>query len=128
MIIIPSKTNGRPHSDSISQVFGLDGLSKDVHLAFGSIGRAFIGHCKRCPTDYTVLAQPGIMTIHSWHDLGSHRTPFSQQWTVHIRTDQNVFSGGPLVHHHPGTIRDMYLEGSVDGGAGGDGSVVNFSD
>lgn len=114
MIIMPSEPQINRQR---SQILGLDGLSKDVHFAFASFGREFTGHCKRCPTDYTVLAHPGMVTIYSWHDLGSHRSPYSQQWTVHIRTRHNRFFDGPLVHHHPGTIRDRYLEGSVDGRA-----------
>lgn len=117
MMIMASKAYGRRAGSGLSRVFGLDGLSKDVHLAFASFGETFFGHCKRCPTDYAVLAHPGILTIYSWHDLGSYRSPFSQQWTVHIRTSQNEFCDGPLVHHHPGTIRDTYLEGSVGGRA-----------
>lgn len=115
MAIMPSTVmNGRRPNDRATKVFALDGLSKDVHLACSTYGRAFSGYCERCPTDYTVFANAGIITAYSWHDLGSYGTPFSQRWTVHIETDQNIYCNGPVVHHHAGTVREMYLGASTD--------------
>lgn len=109
---------GNPNNkQKLRQWLDLDGLSRDIYLAFANYGKTFAGYCKRCPTDYTVLAHPGIITIYSWHDLGSYSNPSDQQWTVHINTRENHYKVGPVVYHHSGTVRAMYnLEGSVERG------------
>lgn len=107
MVIMRSFKSAK--STKASQMFGLEGLSNDFHRAVASLGQEFTGHCRRCPTDYTVIAHRGIVTICSWHDLGSYGSPLSEQWTSHIRSDQNGLCKGPHLHHNPGTIRGMYV-------------------
>lgn len=109
-------TRELPH-DMILRIFGPVGLLVHVRLTLaGNFGRTLTGHCPHCPTDYIVLAHPGIVTICSWHDLGSYGNPFSEQWTVHTRNSQNEYSSGLIVHHHPGSVRDMYLRDLPMGG------------
>lgn len=121
MIIMPSDWRPFGHRADLdlilSQRLGLDGLSRDVNLAFDDFGMPFSGYCKRCPTDYIVVANPGVVTIYSWHDLGSYTTPFDPQWTLHIRSRGKCFQPWPypdVAHHQPGRIRDMYFEGSIN--------------
>lgn len=111
MVILPFKV---PRDTKSSRAAVLGCFSNDVHLAVASLGQEVTGHCRRCPTDYTVVAQPGIVTICTWHDLGPYGSPLSKQWTIHIPSGQNRLFQRLCLHHNPGTIRDMYFKGLVD--------------
>ncbi|TDZ19314.1 hypothetical protein Cob_v007639 [Colletotrichum orbiculare MAFF 240422] len=108
MMIWPSRNT---RSNSLTRDLGLEGLSDAVHLAFDRPGQEITGHCNRCPTDYTVVAAPGLLTIRAWHDLGPYTSLPDERWTVHIRSHDNQPSEGPAVHHNPGTVRDAYVKG-----------------
>ncbi|KAF6809882.1 f-box domain containing protein [Colletotrichum musicola] len=108
MKIWPSRRN---RSNRASRALGLEGLSDSVHLAFDRPGQEISGHCDRCPTDYTVVAAPGVLTIRAWHDLGPYTSPRDIRWKVHVPSYGNRPSRGPAVQHNLGSVREMYVEG-----------------
>lgn len=111
MRILASRTNRPYTNDKVLQALGLKGLMEDVYLAFSRLGHEISGHCTRCPTDYTVVVTPSIITIYTWHDLGSYTSPLHKEWTIHLRSNGNTPSKGPVVYHIPGSIQQMYVKG-----------------
>ncbi|KAF6833943.1 hypothetical protein CPLU01_05238 [Colletotrichum plurivorum] len=83
-------------------------FTQEVRLALKSPGREFDGHCSRCTTDYSILVGPARVTISAWHDFGSYKSPEDESWTVHIESNANKFTKGPIVYHEPGSVRRLY--------------------
>lgn len=107
MVIWPSR---RTRSTRVSRALGL-GFSDSVHLAFDRPGQEIAGCCDRCPTDYTVVAAPGVLAICVWHDLGPYTSPLDKRWRVHVLSYDNGPLRGLAVQHNLGSVRDMYIEG-----------------
>lgn len=83
-----------------------------VILAFSAAmrGQEVTGHCERCPTDYALKVETGMVTIRAWYDFGSEKSPIDKEWTVHVGVERsNIESGGLVVPHAPGSVRKMYV-------------------
>lgn len=100
------------HKQRLRHLGALDTITKDltksVNLALESPGKTFDGHCSRCPTDFSVLAGLNRITISSWHDFGTYKSPEDDSWNVHVESHKNRFSTGPVVHHEPGSVQKLY--------------------
>ncbi|KAK1641390.1 hypothetical protein BDP81DRAFT_390653 [Colletotrichum phormii] len=112
------------HDNDVNVNDGSRSQTRDVRVYFGTMyvpggclvavdghGYETIGHCERCVMDYTILASFGVVTVHSWHDLGAYGSPESEEWMVHVMMSGNTYSRGPTVYHELGSVRKMYLEG-----------------
>ncbi|KAH9231366.1 hypothetical protein K456DRAFT_38952 [Colletotrichum gloeosporioides 23] len=95
-------------NDDIHDWFsGPKNFSNDVRTALSQFYNEITGHCPRCPTDYAITAGPNGMRIQAWKDFGSYKSPKDESWTVHVWSQQNSRTKGPIMHHDPGSIRKL---------------------
>ncbi|CAI0651965.1 unnamed protein product [Colletotrichum noveboracense] len=100
-------------NDDIHDWFsGPKNFSNDVRTALSQFYNEITGHCPRCPTDYAITAGPNGMRIQAWKDFGSYKSPKDESWTVHVWSQQNSRTKGPIMHHDPGSIRKLYVTGT----------------
>lgn len=89
-------------------------LDKSIALAMRNPGKAIHGHCKWCPTDYSVILSElnGRLIFGAWHDLGGYGSVLNPYWSSQVRLQDRHR------HHHqptpqsdrlPGGYRDAYL-------------------
>ncbi|KAI3535352.1 hypothetical protein CSPX01_11463 [Colletotrichum filicis] len=102
---------GWGHPRYVSRYMASSDVMDGIRVAVDGHGYEPIGHCNRCAMDYTIIASHGVVTLHSWHDLGAYGSPESNEWMVHIQTAENDSSRGPTVYHELGSVQQMYLEG-----------------
>ncbi|KAH6898862.1 hypothetical protein B0T10DRAFT_578718 [Thelonectria olida] len=77
---------------------------KTMLSAFKAKGDEVRGYCPLCPTDFSVQARPGKMTLRVWIDLGPENSPSDVLWKA--QTSRNL--EGCFEYEEPGRVRRLY--------------------
>ncbi|KAH6610840.1 hypothetical protein Trco_000860 [Trichoderma cornu-damae] len=85
-------------------------LDDAARLALASPGREVQGHCRWCPTDFSVLfpSSRRELIFNVWHDFGTYGSGLNPYWSSQVWSDQ--YRRQPPIFNRPlGQSRNLYI-------------------